>query len=73
MPSFSLLLEVKQIILICVDYFSKYGIIILVESPAVKWTAKSVSNSNGVTTISGYAETHSHSYKENHAIRIQSI
>ena len=33
-----------------VDYFHEYGIILLVVSPTVKWTAKSVSNSNGVTT-----------------------
>lgn len=33
-----------------IDYFKRYGIILLVVSPTVKWTAKSVSNSNGVTT-----------------------
>ena len=33
-----------------VDYFQNYGIILLVVSPTAKWTAKSVSNSNGVTT-----------------------
>lgn len=33
-----------------IDCFLKYGIILLVVSPTVKWTAKSVSNSNGVTT-----------------------
>ncbi len=33
-----------------VDFFLKYGIILLVVSPTAKWTAKSVSNSNGVTT-----------------------
>ncbi len=33
-----------------IDYFQKYGIILLVVSPTAKWTAKSVSNSNGVTT-----------------------
>ncbi len=33
-----------------VDYFQNYGIILLVVSPTTKWTAKSVSNSNGVTT-----------------------
>ena len=33
-----------------IDYFQKYGIILLVLSPTAKWTAKSVSNSNGVTT-----------------------
>ena len=33
-----------------IDYFYEYGIIILVVSPTAKWTAKSVSNSNGVTT-----------------------
>ena len=33
-----------------VDYFHEYGTILLVESPTVKWTDKSVSNSNGVTT-----------------------
>ena len=32
-----------------VDYFQQYGIILLVLSPTIKWTAKSVSNSNGVT------------------------
>ena len=56
------------IIPIRVDYFCKCGIIMLVESPAVKWTAKSVSNSTGVTTTNGYAETHSHYYKEKYAI-----
>ncbi len=30
--------------------FMNMGIILLVVSPTVKWTAKSVSNSNGVTT-----------------------
>ena len=33
-----------------VDCFHEYAIILLVVSPTVKWTAKSVSNSNGVTT-----------------------
>ena len=33
-----------------VDSLHEYGIILLVVSPTVKWTAKSVSNSNGVTT-----------------------
>ena len=33
-----------------VDYFREYAIILLVVSPTAKWTAKSVSNSNGVTT-----------------------
>ena len=33
-----------------IDYFQRYGIILLVVSPTAKWTAKSVSNSNGVTT-----------------------
>lgn len=33
-----------------IDYFQKYDIILLVVSPTAKWTAKSVSNSNGVTT-----------------------
>lgn len=33
-----------------IDYFQEYGIILLVVSPTIKWTAKSVSNSNGVTT-----------------------
>ena len=33
-----------------IDYFCEYGIILLVVSPTAKWTAKSVSNSNGVTT-----------------------
>ena len=33
-----------------IDYFQKYSIILLVASPTVKWTAKSVSNSNEVTT-----------------------
>lgn len=33
-----------------VDYSPKYGIILLEVSPTAKWTAKSVSNSNGVTT-----------------------
>ncbi len=33
-----------------IDYFQKYGNILLVVSPTAKWTAKSVSNSNGVTT-----------------------
>ena len=33
-----------------IDYFQVYGIILLVVSPTAKWTAKSVSNSNGVTT-----------------------
>ena len=33
-----------------VDYFKKYGIILLTVSPTEKWTAKSVSDSNGVTT-----------------------
>jgi len=45
----------------------------VVESPAAKWTAKSDSNSTGVTTSNGYAETHSHSYKENYAVGIYSI
>ena len=31
-----------------IDYFQKYGIIRLVVSPTAKWTAKSVSSSNGV-------------------------
>ena len=44
-----------------VDKSKKYGIIELVESPAAKWTAKSVSNSTGVTTTNGYAVLHSHS------------
>ena len=30
-----------------IDYFQKYGIILLVVSPTAKWTAKSVSSSNG--------------------------
>ena len=33
-----------------IDYFQRYDIILLVVSPTAKWTAKSVSNSNGVTT-----------------------
>ncbi len=33
-----------------IDYFRKYGIILLVVSPTAKWTAKSVSNSNGIAT-----------------------
>ncbi len=33
-----------------IDYFHEYGIILLMVSPTTKWTAKSVSNSNGVTT-----------------------
>lgn len=33
-----------------IDYFQKNGFILLVVSPTAKWTAKSVSNSNGVTT-----------------------
>ncbi len=32
-----------------IDCFQKYDIILLVVSPVVKWTAKSVSSSNGVT------------------------
>ena len=48
--------------------YKLYDIINLKESPAAKWTAKSVSNSTGVTTINGYAETHSHSYKEKYVI-----
>ena len=31
-------------------YFCEYGIMLLVVSPTAKWTAKSVSDSNGVTT-----------------------
>ena len=33
-----------------IDYFYEYAIILLVVSPTAKWTAKSVSKSNGVTT-----------------------
>ena len=33
-----------------IDYFHEYVIILLVVRPTAKWTAKSVSNSNGVTT-----------------------
>ena len=33
-----------------IDYFHEYGTILLVVSPTTKWTAKSVSNSKGVTT-----------------------
>ena len=33
-----------------VDFLKKYDIILLVVSPTAKWTAKSVSNSNGVAT-----------------------
>ena len=33
-----------------IDYFHEYDIILLVVSPTAKWTVKSVSNSNGVTT-----------------------
>ena len=56
-----------------IDKSVKCDIIELVESPAAKWTAKSDSNSTGVTTSNGYAETHSHSYKENYAVGIYSI
>ena len=46
-------LSILLILCICakkIDYFQKNGIILLEVSPTAKWTAKSVSNSNGVTT-----------------------
>lgn len=36
-------------------------------SPTSKWTAKSVSNSNGVTTKNSYAFSHSYFHKEDYA------
>ena len=56
-----------------IDYFQKYGIILLVVSPTAKWTAKSVSNSNGVTTQMAMWKRIAIFYEEIYADRFQII
>ena len=56
-----------------IDYFWKYGIILLVVSPTAKWTAKSVSNSNGVTTQMAMWKRIAIFYEEIYADRFQII
>lgn len=52
-----------------IDYFQKYGIILLVVSPTEKWTAKSVSNSKGVTTQMAMRKRIAIFYEEKYADR----
>ena len=52
-----------------IDYFHEYGIILLVVSPTAKWTAKSVSNSNGVTTQMAMRKRIAIFYEEKYADR----
>ena len=52
-----------------IDYFQKYGIILSVVSPTAKWTAKSVSNSNGVTTQMAMRKRVAIFYEEKYADR----
>ena len=56
-----------------IDYFQRYGIILLVVSPTAKWTAKSVSNSNGVTTQMAMWKRIAIFYEEIYADRFQII
>lgn len=53
-----------------IDYFQKNGIILLVVSPTAKWTAKSVSNSNGVTTQMAMWKRIAIFYEEKYADRL---
>ena len=63
------LVTVKCIYAKKIDYFQKYGIILLVVSPTAKWTAKSVSNSNGVTTQMAMRKRIAICFEEKHANR----